>query len=245
MRRVAAGVVMSVIAIFILPFAGGAPTATAGLVGGYHHGSKITPGGTFMVGDSTTYRVAPRLRAIAPDWFLDYRRGRSIGELPARIKRYLAVDPNPTNFIMALGTNRTHNPEWSYDRLRKAIALLPDSTNVFLVLVVRTGEFQADKDAVLRLYNSYSRELAKKRPRTYLIDWRGTVLEDPTLNRRTGRSSLLEDGTHQSGGPYGRRAGPGVRTYADLVVSRWEQVNGRRVRTPVPVGESQEPALQK
>lgn len=183
--------------------------------------------GTFMVGDSTTYRIAPQLQKLKPDWHLDYARGRSIRTLPSHIDAYLRKHPPPENFIMALGTNRCHDPEWSEARLRRAIAKLPSRTNVFLVMVVRAGEFQADKDAELREYNRYARNLAKDRPRTYIVDWRGAVLADPTLDPVTGVSSLLEDGTHETGGPYGERRGPGVRTYIDLVVSTWRQVNRR------------------
>ena len=41
----------------------------------------------------------------------------------------------------------------------------------------------------------------------------------------TGKSSLLEDGTHQTGGTHGQDPGPGVDTYIDLIVSKWERVN--------------------
>src|SRR4051794_33924189 len=181
--------------------------------------------GTFMIGDSTTYRIAPGLQALEPDWYLDFKRGRSIRTLPAHIDAYLRKNAVPANFIMALGTNRCHRPDWSEARLRRAIAKLPARTNVFLVMVVRAGQFQADKDAVLQQYNRYSRDLAKSRPHTYIIDWRSTVLADPTLDPVTGLSSLLEDGTHETGGPYGERRGPGVRTYIDLVLSKWKQVN--------------------
>ena len=184
------------------------------------------PSGTYMIGDSTTYRIAPDLKALKPDWDLDYRRGRSIRTLPAHLDAYLKQNPVPANVIMALGTNRCHDPEWSEDRLRRAIAKLPSRTNVFLVMVVRAGRFQADKDEVLQQYNRYSRDLAKQRPHTYIIDWRGAVLSDPTLNPVTGISSLLEDGTHETGGPHGERRGPGVRTYIRLVLSKWKQVNG-------------------
>ncbi len=178
-----------------------------------------------MIGDSTTYRIAPLLSELKPDWYLDYERGRPIKTLPAHLDAYLKQNPRPANFIMALGTNRSHHPEWSYSRLRRAIAKLPARTNVFLVMVVRTGRFQADKDAELQKYNGYSRRLAKARPHTYIIDWRGTVLADPTLDPVTGLSSLLEDGTHETGGPHGDRHGPGVKTYVDLVVSAWQKVN--------------------
>jgi hypothetical protein len=51
------------------------------------------------------------------------------------------------------------------------------------------------------------------------------VLADPTLNPVTGLSSLLEDGTHETGGPYGDRRGPGVKTYVKLVLQAWKKVN--------------------
>jgi hypothetical protein len=191
------------------------------------HPHPVTLGGTFMIGDSTTYRVARELREAEPDWYLDYHWGRSIAALPAHIRSYLRKDPDPSNFVMALGTNQTHHPEWSERRLRRAIGQLPRSTNVFLVMVVRAGRFQASKDRLLRRYNGYSRDLARSRPHTYVINWRKRVLADPTLDPVTGISSLLEDGTHQTGGPHGIRPGPGVRTYVDLVVSKWESVNLR------------------
>jgi hypothetical protein len=188
-----------------------------------HH--DVVPGGTFMIGDSTTYRVAHYLGRTEPDWYLDYHWGRSISELPAHIAAYLRKDSHPSNFVMALGTNQTHHPEWSEQRLRRAIAQLPRDTNVFLMLVVRAGSFQAHKDRLLRRYNSYSRDLARTRPHTYVINWRKTVLEDPTLDPVTGTSSLLEDGTHQTGSPHGHRSGPGVKTYVGLIISKWLEVN--------------------
>jgi hypothetical protein len=192
-------------------------------------GDRSTPpppyAGTFIVGDSTLFRVAPRLREVEPDWYIDHQRGRPVSALRQRIAKYLRLNPQPANFVMALGTNRCHFPEWSAGRLRRAIAQLPDETNVFLVMVVRAGSYQRDKDATLRLYNRYSRDLAKTRPHTYIVDWRHTVLSDPTLDPATGESSLLEDGTHQTGGTHGHAPGLGVDTYIDLIVSKWERVN--------------------
>ena len=181
--------------------------------------------GTFIVGDSTLYRVAPRLRQVEPDWYIDHQRGRPVSALRQRVAKYLRRNPNPANFVMALGTNRCHFPEWSAARLRRAINQLPKDTNVFLVMVVRAGAYQHDKDVTLRLYNRYARRLARTRPHTYVVDWRQTVLSDPTLDPVTGRSSLLEDGTHQTGGTHGHRPGPGVDTYIDLIVSKWQRVN--------------------
>ena len=83
---------------------------------------------------------------------------------------------------MALGTNRSSNPDWNRRRLGRAINKLPAETNVYLMMVVRAGRFQAWKDSVLRDYNRISRSLAKRRPNTWIIDWRGTVLLDSTLN---------------------------------------------------------------
>jgi len=181
--------------------------------------------GTFLVGDSTLFRATQRLREVEPDWYVDQQRGRPVSALRQRMAKYLRLDPDPANFVMALGTNRCHEPEWSYARLKRAIDQLPRHTNVFLVMVVRAGSYQRDKDVTLRLYNRYSRRLARTRPHTYVIDWRHTVLADPTLDPVTGESSLLEDGTHQTGSTHGQDPGPGVDTYIDLIVSKWEQVN--------------------
>ena len=197
--------------------------ATAGA-----EGRSVPPppfSGTFIVGDSTLYRVAPRLREVEPDWYIDHQRGRPVSALRQRIAAYLRINPNPANFVMALGTNRCHNPEWSYPRLKRAIDQLPRETNVFLVMVVRAGSFQRWKDVTLRLYNRYARHLAAVRPNTYIVDWRQTVMSDPTLDPVTGRSSLLIDGTHQTGSTHGEAPGPGVDTWIDLVVSKWAKVN--------------------
>jgi hypothetical protein len=181
--------------------------------------------GTFIVGDSTLYRVAPRLRELEPDWYIDHQRGRPVSALRQRIAKYLRLNPHPANFVMALGTNRCHFPEWSYARLKRAIDQLPKETNVFLVMVVRAGSYQHWKDVTLRLYNRYSRHLAQIRPHTYIVNWRQTVLADKTLDPVTGESSLLEDGTHQTGSTHGQKPGPGVDTYIELIVSKWERVN--------------------
>jgi hypothetical protein len=181
--------------------------------------------GTFIVGDSTLYRVAPRLRQVEPDWYVDHERGRPVSALRQRIAAYLRINPSPANFVMALGTNRCHNPEWSYARLKRAIDQLPRETNVFLVMVVRAGSFQRWKDVTLRLYNRYSRHLAATRPNTYIVNWRQTVMSDPTLDPVTGVSALLMDGTHQTGNTHGEAPGPGVDTWIDLVVSKWAKVN--------------------
>jgi hypothetical protein len=175
-----------------------------------------TPTGVLMIGDSTTKRVTPWLAEHHPSWHVDGQGGRPVRALGRRIEVYLSSHPAPADFIMALGTNRSTHPDWTARRLARAIDKLPAETNVYLMMVVRAGRFQAWKDAVLRDYNQMSRSLAKRRPNTWIIDWRGTVLSDPTLRRQTGRSQLLEDGTHQTGDPYGR-SGPGVETYVRLI----------------------------
>ena len=184
--------------------------------------SEDTPTGVLMIGDSTTKRVTPWLAEHQPSWHVDGQGGRPVRALGRRIEVYLRSHPAPADFIMALGTNRSFNPDWTKERLVHAINKLPAETNVYLMMVVRVGRFQAWKDAVLRDYNRISRSLAKSRPNTWVIDWRGTVLRDPTLNRRTGLSLLLEDGTHQTGDPYGS-PGPGVETYVQLIERKLER----------------------
>jgi len=202
--------------------------AAATLVTGAPHAAdaaprKKAPETVLMIGDSTTYRVEPKLNERHPTWTIDGQSGRPIRALPNRIEQYLKDNPAPDHFIMALGTNHSVDPDWTKERLERAIAKFPASTNVYLMMVVRCGDFQAFKDADLKLYNSYSRELVKERPNTQIINWRGTVLADPTLNAKTGISSLLEDGTHQTGSPNGRGGetpGPGVDTYVRLIESK-------------------------
>ena len=178
--------------------------------------SAATLTGVLMIGDSTTKRVTPWLAEHHPSWHVDGQGGRPVRALGHRIEVYLRSHNAPADFIMALGTNRSFNPDWNERRLGRAINKLPAETNIYLMMVVRAGRFQTWKDAVLRDYNRISRSLANRRPNTWIIDWRGTVLRDPSLNRVTGRSLLLEDGTHQTGEPYGP-TGPGVETYVRLI----------------------------
>ena len=77
-------------------------------------------------------------------------------------------------------------------------------------MVVRAGGYQRWKDVTLRLYNRYSRRLARERPHTYVVDWRQTVLSDPTLDPRTGRVQPARgrhppDRQHPRPGPRPRR----------------------------------------
>lgn len=169
-----------------------------------------------MIGDSTTKRVTPWLAEHQPTWHVDGEGGRPIRALPRRIEVYLANNPAPDHFIMALGTNRSFDPDWSKQRLVNSLNKFPTSTQVYLMLVVRAGEFQEWKDVTLRQYNSYSRQIAQLRSNTFVIRWRNEVLNDPTLNQKTGVSKLLEDGTHQTGLPYGPE-GIGVETYVRLI----------------------------
>jgi hypothetical protein len=192
---------------------------------------------TFVIGDSTLKRVTPKLSVEEPDWYIDYQGGRTIAALPGRMDKYLETNPSPANFVMALGTNRTNKSSWTYDRLKRAIDKLPAETNVFLLLVIRAGSRQHWKDVVLQEYNGYSRQLAHDRPNTYVLNWRHLVLSDPTLKDHpvTGVCSLLEDGTHETGSPYRlKKPGPGVDTWIDMVVSKWERVNGE----PLPATTS-------
>ena len=106
-----------------------------------------------MIGDSTTKRVTPWLAEHQPSWHVDGKGGRPVRALPGRIEVYLRSHPAPADFIMALGTNRSFNPDWTKERLVHAINKLPAETNVYLMMVVRAGRFQAWKDAVLRDYN--------------------------------------------------------------------------------------------
>jgi hypothetical protein len=210
MTKTLAAFVAAMGALALLGFGPTEPAASA------RTSEPSIPTGVLMIGDSTTKRVTPWLAEHQPTWHVDGQGGRPVRALGHRIEVYLRSHPAPSDFIMALGTNRSFHPDWTRQRLVHAIDKLPAETNVYLVMVVRAGRFQAWKDAVLRDYNRMSRWLAKTRPNTWIIDWRRTVLSDPTLNPRTGRSLLLEDGTHQTGQPYGP-IGPGVETYVRLI----------------------------
>lgn len=178
-----------------------------------------------LIGDSTLWRAEPILNERQPHWHVDAKRGRPVKALGPRLDAYLRHNPAPDMFVMALGANRSHNPDWSKRRLVHALNKLPRRTDVLLLLVVRTGKFQAWKDRVLRDYNRFSRQVARQRPNTWVVNWRRAVLRDPTLNHRTGRSSLLEDGVHQTGGPRARiRQGPGARRFAGMIERKARQV---------------------
>lgn len=150
---------------------------------------------TLLIGDSTSDGIREKFPS---EWIIDAEGGRPIRALNWQIEDFLNKNPAPRNFVMALGTNRSSDPDWSKERLVNAIDKFPVDTRVFFMMVVRCGEFQAWKDEVLKDYNRWSRELSVERPRSFIVDWRGRVLADDTLNHKTGISSLLRDGTHQT-----------------------------------------------
>lgn len=200
----------AVVAAGALSVAPVAPTPTA-------H-ANVPQESVLMIGDSITWRTAPTLNNRYPGWHVDGKRGRPIKALGPRIKAYLRHNPAPDHFVMALGTNRSHDPDWTQRRLRVALNNLPKRTTVHLMLVVRTGQFQKWKDDTLRDYNRFSRNLAKNRDNFYVINWRKRVLNDPTLNKRTGVSSLLDDGTHPTGRDHrAKTQGPGVDTFVRMI----------------------------
>lgn len=210
MKKLLAGVAAALIVASGLTAAAPAPTATA----------AGDPVGVLMIGDSTTNRVEPILNARHPSWTVDGEGGRPVRALPNRLEVYLANNPPPKFFIQALGTNNSTDPDWTKARLRASLDKLPAETIVYLMLVVRAGNFQSDKDDRINEYNRFSRELSLERPRTFVIDWRGTVLSDPSL-QSNGRSDLLEDGTHQTGTQFGlMRPGPGAETYVRLIENK-------------------------
>lgn len=244
-RRRYVGLVAALLAALVLGAAPSAGTAgSGGSVGpsatpSQEAGPTPTPaarrrGGVVVLGDSTLMRAADVLATRQPDWWLDYCPGRQPAALPRLLRRQLhRVDPSPAHVVVALGTNPADPEEWTRRRLVRTLDLLPATTHVHLLQVVRVGagRVQRGRDELLRRYDRWHRRIARTRPRTHLVPWRTQVLADPTLDTRTGRSSLIEDGTHQTGSSYRHAVpGPGVARWTALLERSVARVDPSAVR---------------
>ena len=74
----------------------------------------------------------------------------------------------PAHVVVALGTNPADPEEWTRRRLVRTLDLLPATTHVHLLQVVRVGagRVQRGRDELLRRYDRWHRRIARTRPRT-------------------------------------------------------------------------------
>jgi len=143
-------------------------------------------GGSYMVGDSVSWRADNELYAREPNWILDLRPGRRLDELPGRLDWFRANHDNPGQLIVQLGTNRRQG--FNEGDFQDTMASIPASTPVLFLLPYR--EFQGDNAgpvAATKKYASWMRDLAASRPLTCLSDW-------PTIAKH--HLSNLVDGEH-------------------------------------------------
>lgn len=193
------------------------PTATAAADEPAPDEGPPALGGTFLVGDSTSSRLFGQWEAERggkptynwwrhrhPDWYVDAVGGRSVVKLPERITDYLTtVDSAPSLFVMALGTNPRAG--WTKASFENALALLPRTTKVVIVVPVRAGTNKGEKATQVTRYAGWLRQIAASERRYVVASWRKRVLTDPEMDPRTGASPLTVEGVHQTN-PRGRRA---------------------------------------
>ena len=174
-------------------------------------------GGTFIVGDSTTYRLtgaweaedggSPTFNlwnARHPDWYVDGVGGRNVNKLGERIDYYLNnIDSNPYMFVMALGTNPDPEDDWYKSHFLGSLNKLPSTTKVILVIPVRAGTNKGTKGTQVTKYAGWLHDIAANRNNTIVANWRQRVFSDQTINTTTGIGEWTNDGIHQKN-PFGR-----------------------------------------
>lgn len=186
-------------------------------------------GGTFIIGDSTTWRLTGEYDGMAnlwairhPDWTVDGVGGRVVTQLASRIAWHLAnVDSSPANFIMALGTNPDPSGAWNKHAFELSIEQLPPTTKIVMVIparAARNGELQREKSDQVTQYAAWLREIAAERGNVVTSEWRSLVMNDPTRDPVSGIGEWLSDGVHQRN-PHGRAK------WIDLIDSAIVRVN--------------------
>jgi hypothetical protein len=128
-------------------------------------------GGTFVTGDSVSWRADDELYRRAPrSWTLDLRPGRRLDELDGRLDWFRANHGDPDRVIIQLGTNRRAG--YTERDFRNTIASIPDGTPVLFFLPYRkfTGD-NANLVAATKRYAGWMKSLAPERPMTCLADW--------------------------------------------------------------------------
>lgn len=168
-------------------------------------------GGTFIIGDSTTWRLTGEYdntfnlwSARHPGWYVDGVGGRNVNQLDDRVDAYLRdVDSKPYMFVMALGTNPDPEDDWYKSHFLGSLNKLPDTTKVILVVPIRAGSNKGFKGEQVSKYAQWIHEIAAERTNTIVANWRQRVFSDRTIDLETGIGEWTNDGIHQRN-PFGR-----------------------------------------
>jgi hypothetical protein len=127
-------------------------------------------GGTFMTGDSVSWRAWDDLRRRTDGWTLDLRPGRRLDELAGRLDWYRADHGDPDRVLIELGTNRRAG--YTEAQFRATMATIPAGTPVLLFLPFREpNRDNANLVAATKRYGRWYKRLAAERPMTCLADW--------------------------------------------------------------------------
>jgi hypothetical protein len=127
-------------------------------------------GGTFMTGDSVSWRAATELHARRPSWVLDLRPGRRLNELAGRLDWFRANHGDPDRVIIQLGTNR--RARYAEQDFQATIDTIPRSTPLLMFLPFREPNADnANLVAVVKRYQRWMKDVAASRPMTCLADW--------------------------------------------------------------------------
>ena len=148
---------------------------------------------TVVIGDSITAMGKPYLHDLRPTWVIDGKFGRDVTALPHGIKRHLAHDGTPHRLVIALGQNA--DTDWTKADYRHATQLVPAPTEVYFISTYRDpavfGQAAADTEAT---YSMWMRQIASKRPNTYMIRWRRAVIHGD-VQLADGSHPTTPDGT--------------------------------------------------
>jgi hypothetical protein len=127
-------------------------------------------GGTFMTGDSVSWRADGEIHARARSWVLDLRPGRRLDELQGRLDWFRANHGEPDRVIIQLGTNRRAG--YTEQQFRATMATIAPGTPVLMFLPYRHPDAgNASLVSATKKYAGWIRSLAAERPSTCLADW--------------------------------------------------------------------------
>ncbi len=159
-------------------------------------GFRPAGGGVVVIGDSLTWRGSDELGRIRPTFTLDGVPARPATELAPRLAAYRAAHGRPAGVVIELGT--VPAPSFRRQDLARAVASLPRSTRVMLVLP--HFELSDHPDVVTpqsTAFDGWMRGLARSRARTCVADWPAYV---------RGHPGTLQDGVHTTHAAEGRWA---------------------------------------
>lgn len=142
--------------------------------------------GSLFIGDSIGWRGTDELDPLVKDLRIDSIPSRNFTAFKARLQRYRVDFGAPRGLIVELGTNGAAGKFTQRD-FNRVIRSLPDRTVVMFVLPHRAGGEEGKRAEFTKRYESWMKEIARKRAATCTADWPAVVTKNP---------GILADGVH-------------------------------------------------